>query len=457
MLAPTEAFETPPSRKDGVDEATEEQLRSFGVELIQRGGILLRVPQLTAVSAAALFQRFYFACSLADVNVRSAAAAALLLACKLEEHSRKVADVVNVFWRLKMRDLADDGNPIFAGMPTPSLDSSGRDVSQLKHEVVRTERYILQQLGFEVGAHLDTPHQYFLQYLSSLGCERRTLGQKAWSLLNDSMRTTVCCVHPAREIAAACIFLAARSLSIKLPMNPPWWEAFDTNIEVMREIAEVIAVLYRKPAAKYVAIEKLKPLPPETPLATPVLCKSPSDDEKLAVDAERPVAPEDCIRERNAARVSDDSDSECQFVGPVVEFVHLHSDVPSMAKNAKTTIVRTLEPAVEPEKKPEKERERRVETFTEADKRSKKQPKERDRGWDKDKDRDRDRRRRSSSRARGNERKPRVKGRSRSLSTSRSLSRSRKRPRSASATEPRGKLRQRVVRERAKRVTLSVE
>jgi hypothetical protein len=42
VLAPEDLMDTP-SRKDGIDELTEFDLRVYGCELIQQAGILLRV------------------------------------------------------------------------------------------------------------------------------------------------------------------------------------------------------------------------------------------------------------------------------------------------------------------------------------------------------------------------------------------------------------------------------
>lgn len=59
-----------PSRLDGVDEGTENQLRQFGCDLIQEAGILLKLPQAVMATAQVLLQRFYCKKSLRKLDVK---------------------------------------------------------------------------------------------------------------------------------------------------------------------------------------------------------------------------------------------------------------------------------------------------------------------------------------------------------------------------------------------------
>ncbi|XP_026381719.1 cyclin-L1-1-like isoform X2 [Papaver somniferum] len=55
-----EQLKNSPSRKDGVNESTENTLRIYGCDLIQEGGILLKLPQVVMATGQVLFHRFYF-------------------------------------------------------------------------------------------------------------------------------------------------------------------------------------------------------------------------------------------------------------------------------------------------------------------------------------------------------------------------------------------------------------
>lgn len=246
-----------PSRRDGVQRALEEQLRSFGVEQIQRAAALLRLRQVVSASASTILQHFYFRRSLAEFDVRSVAAAALLLACKLEESNRRLRDILVVFHRLRMRQ--DDGSR-YAGMPTPVVDTNGREFSDWKQEVIDVERNILIELGFRVSLLLEHPHKFVIQFIKAMVRQPDWLvaemAQKAWNYLNDSMRTVVACKYRPHEIATAAILLAARALKVKLPSQLAWWELFDCELRDVQRVAATIMSLYSKPPARYVEIPR---------------------------------------------------------------------------------------------------------------------------------------------------------------------------------------------------------
>lgn len=303
ILTAPEVRSRPPSREDGIDPATEEQLRCYGVGLIQRAAVLLKVHQFTVVSAAVMLQRFYFRRSFAEFEVRGLATAALALACKFHETHRKLRDLIVVVHRLQMRGTMEDGKPLFESRPTPGLDISSKEYADLKHDVLRSERNLLRELGFEVAVHLDPPHRYVLEYSDLLQTPKGLL-QMAWNYLNDSLRTTLCCCHAPSELAAAALLLAARQLRVKLPSSPSWWEAVGAEGKDRDHIAKSMLALYKKAAGEYVHIRRRKTATaadaPMTPFAeTPfVVAKSPSDDdgqrrEEEGNEAEDPGAEQD--------------------------------------------------------------------------------------------------------------------------------------------------------------------
>jgi len=289
ILVPAEVLRRTPSREDGVGASVEAQLRVFGVELIQAATRLLRLPQIISVSAAAVFQRFYFRRSFAEFDVRLLAAASLLLACKLEEQHRRLRDVITVFQRLQFRTVQEGKARGYAGGPTPAVDSASRDA--MKQEVIRAERHILFELGFAVYLLLEHPHKYVIQFVKSMIRSPHwlvaELAQKAWNYLNDSTRTVLCCQYRPHQIATASIYLAARALKIRLPADPPWWAVFETEQEDLKCIARTILRLYKRPPARYISVPRkcqpplLGPPTPFTPFAeTPLPLRSPSDDER---------------------------------------------------------------------------------------------------------------------------------------------------------------------------------
>ncbi|CAJ1415514.1 unnamed protein product [Effrenium voratum] len=288
VLVPPEVLALPPSREDGIDEEAEEQLRRFGVALLQRAGHLLRLPQLTVASAAALLQRFYFRRSFSEFELRAVASAALALAAKLQEHPRKIVEVIQVFYRLRMRELKEeDGSFSYEGKPTPQLDPTKKEYADAKKELLSAERNILRELGFEVALLLDLPQRYALEYVEQLQ-RPPGLAQQVWNYVNDLLQTSLCCSCQPNVLAGASLLLAARDLQLQLPSKPAWWQTFGLPIQECEQVAAEVLELYKGEVPEYLEVPRRKReelFAPHTPMMTPPpMVKSPSDEEDFPED-----------------------------------------------------------------------------------------------------------------------------------------------------------------------------
>ena len=255
ILLPRSVLECSPSSVDGVSAAVESSHREWGCELIQEAGILLRLPQAVSVTAQVLFTRFFYRRSLRAFDAFTAAMAALFLGAKAEEHMKRVRDVLTVFYHIRQRRL---------GVPQPSapLQLGGATYQRWKLELIKTERFLLKELGFRLYAVMEHPHKFLPHFVRALG-GGAAMAQAAWSFLNDSMRTDCCVRHEARVIACAAVYVAARSLSVPLPLQPrPWWELFETSREEMLLVCGRVLALYGERGAKVEKVQWLEPLPP---------------------------------------------------------------------------------------------------------------------------------------------------------------------------------------------------
>ncbi|VDM59683.1 unnamed protein product [Angiostrongylus costaricensis] len=132
--------------------------------------------------------------------------ACLLLASKIEEEPRRTRDVYNVFYRLEQLH---------------KLRDSGRVINEY---MIKAERRLLATLGFVV--HVKHPHKLICAYCFVLRAHHRTdLIQKAWTYMNDGLRTDMFVRYSPETIACACIFLAARTVQpqVPLPDKPRNW------------------------------------------------------------------------------------------------------------------------------------------------------------------------------------------------------------------------------------------
>jgi hypothetical protein len=239
VLVPHELIENPPSRVDGVDAETEMKLRIFGCELIQEAGILLQLPQVAMATAQVLFHRFFFRRSFKSYDAKMLSMAALFCAAKAEEHPRRSRDIINVFNRI---DEIRRGIKIHQ-----PIDFTRQKYVDMKNELIRQERHLLKELGFNV--FVEHAHKFIVNYLGVLALSNnKELAQLAWNYLNDSLRTIVYVKFPSEVIATAAIYMAARMLQIPLPESPAWWELFDATKAQLDEIAWHITRLYDLPS-----------------------------------------------------------------------------------------------------------------------------------------------------------------------------------------------------------------
>jgi len=81
--------------------------------------------------------------------------------------------------------------------------------------------------------------------------------QTAWNYMNDSLRTDIFLRFTPETIACACIDLAARTLQISLPKNPPWFIIFGAKQEEIHYIMISILRLYKHRPKSLDELEKL--------------------------------------------------------------------------------------------------------------------------------------------------------------------------------------------------------
>ncbi|KAG8379003.1 hypothetical protein BUALT_Bualt07G0043100 [Buddleja alternifolia] len=243
-----EQLENSPSRRDGVDEATETTLRIYGCDLIQESGILLQLPQPVMATAQVLFHRFYCKTSFAEFNVKRVAATCVWLASKVEECPIKATKVLLVFHWIEQR-LSDEK---LRNLPIEEEHLNTKSVDLKAEDLLRIEMHILIEMGFV--CHVDHPHKYILHILDNyLGTTTPELVREAWNLANDSLRTTLCVRFKSEVVACAVVYAAARRIRVPLPENPPWWRA-DADRHGIDEVCRVLAHLYSLPKAQYVPV-----------------------------------------------------------------------------------------------------------------------------------------------------------------------------------------------------------
>lgn len=237
LLLPPEVLARTPSAADNVSSDDELSYRIFGCELIQEMGIMLRMPQVCMATAQTLLQRFYYRRSLTAFDAHHVAVAALFLAGKVEESTRRMRDILNVCYHCKLKRQSKKIRTIILG---------GDLYVNWKLALIRTERFILKDLGFCMYNIAEHPHKFILYYVKALGGDA-ALAQRAWSYLNDSLRLDLCVRYRAEAIACSALYLAARDTGFALPKAVAWHAVFSSTLEEIESIAACILSLYNRP------------------------------------------------------------------------------------------------------------------------------------------------------------------------------------------------------------------
>ncbi|VDO23901.1 unnamed protein product [Haemonchus placei] len=128
-------------------------------------------------------------------------------------------------------------------MKPPPLDIS---YVNTKNNMIKAERRLLATLGFVV--HVKHPHKLICAYCFVLRAHHRTdLIQRAWTYMNDGLRTDMFVRYSPETIACACIFLASRTVhpQVPLPDKPRnWYELFDASDTDVHTIAMMLLNMY---------------------------------------------------------------------------------------------------------------------------------------------------------------------------------------------------------------------
>ncbi|OJD27924.1 hypothetical protein ACJ73_00670 [Blastomyces percursus] len=239
LFTDAELYRTP-SILDGMTIEAEHTSRSKGVNFITQVGILLKLPQLTLCTASVYLHRFFMRYSMKDLPQRpgmhpySVAATALFLATKVEENCRKMKELIVACCRIAQKK------------PSMVVDEQSKEFWRWRDTILHNEDALLEALCFDL--QLEQPYRLLYDFLCYFKVqENKQLRNSAWAFLNDSTYTVLCVQFPARTIAAAALYAAARHCEVTFEddsLNRPWWEQLDVDLNEMRRACNRMADIY---------------------------------------------------------------------------------------------------------------------------------------------------------------------------------------------------------------------
>lgn len=213
--------------------------RSKGVNFITQAGIMLKLPQLTLATAAVYFHRFFMRFSMADhlpgrMHPYPIAATSLFLATKVEENVRKMKELVVACCRVAQKQ------------PNMVIDEQSKEFWKWRDTILHNEDVLLEALCFDL--QLEQPYRQLYEFICFFGQNgNKSLRNASWAFVNDSGFTVLCLQFPARIIAAAALYVAARHCEIAFEdddLGRPWWEQIDVDLGEVRRACSKLARLY---------------------------------------------------------------------------------------------------------------------------------------------------------------------------------------------------------------------
>ncbi|CAL7949904.1 unnamed protein product [Xylocopa violacea] len=241
-----------PSIQDGIDYETECRYRKESVRFIIHMSIKMNLGCNTMATGAVYFHRFYMFHSFKNFPRYVTACCCLFLAGKVEETPKKCKDIIETAMSL----LTEQKFMTFGEDP--------------KEEIMTLEKILLQTIKFDL--QVEHPYSYLLKYAKCLKGNKHKLHimvQAAWTLINDSLCTTLSLQWEPEIIAVALMYLAGKLSKFevvdwngRLPKHLQWWDMFveDITMDLLEDICHQVLDLFS---------QANNTKPPDSPPLTP--------------------------------------------------------------------------------------------------------------------------------------------------------------------------------------------
>ncbi|EEB06982.1 cyclin Ctk2 [Schizosaccharomyces japonicus yFS275] len=161
----------------------------------------LRFPTKTIALAMMLCNRFHLYHKIVDIPYLDCATACVFVACKVEDTSKKIRDILIVYQKLRYPNSVD-------------VDPQSPIMEEPKKRILSFERHLLELACFDFRTC--SPHAYVVAIAKYLNVEEN-IARLAWDVCTDACRTFVLLKYPAHIVAYSCLSLACKLQGRSLP------------------------------------------------------------------------------------------------------------------------------------------------------------------------------------------------------------------------------------------------
>ncbi|CAG8487630.1 9499_t:CDS:2 [Dentiscutata erythropus] len=216
----------------GLSNSKENKSRAQWCSFIVAVGNKLGFPQNTITTAQILFNRFYLFHPEKDFSTANQKSdlsiTCLFVATKIEETYKKLRDILVEAYKVRHPELTD-------------VNGENQMFEDQRRRVIQIERLVVETICFDF--HIWPPHQLLMKFVKKLKGDK-FLAVKAYNILNECYKTTLCLRFPPNALAAASILLASKLLHKEnFPENRgsiPWYTVFLCRIEDIEEICKLL-------------------------------------------------------------------------------------------------------------------------------------------------------------------------------------------------------------------------
>ncbi|UZO05366.1 uncharacterized protein OCT59_025720 [Rhizophagus irregularis] len=228
----TKAEVTRCAEKQGSGDSKDNMSRAQWCTFIDAVGSNLGLPQNTISTAQLLYNRFFlfqpskdFASAKQKTDL---CITCLFVSTKIEETYKKLKDILVAAYQVKHPE-------------GPEINAESQTLEEQRRRVIQNERTIVETICFDFQFVL--PHKLLVKFVKKLKGDKY-LYLKAYNIVNECYKTTVCLRFPPAAMATASIFLATKLLHREnFPFtihNMPWYKIFLVKIEDIEEISYLI-------------------------------------------------------------------------------------------------------------------------------------------------------------------------------------------------------------------------